>query len=270
MMEHLHTPFLDKPDVIDRCMPNGVRAMDLRMRLDKFSLPMGFDAWIDFLESRTEDNILWTYLWLRPKVILLGCQMQLLLVMLKLNCTRPYTPSRVMRQLGRSQDVPPVVDLLKDVEYFKDQALGESKYKYFWNHATKLGVDTFKEGLDNLGYTQRYEISLQTIPWGISRPLPLQLRGRIQEECIVDDSQDESAGSKVETLRVQLSDLLKTVERCQNNLCRCTPHKAGIRARKFFPNIRVSLQDMRQNLNGRRRTSQTSPSQPGSSCRAPV
>ena len=87
-------------------------------------------------------------------------------------------------------------------------------------------MDTFKESLHNPGYTQRYEISLQTIPWGISRPLPLQLRGRIQEECIVDDSQDESAGSKVETLRVQLADLFKTVERCQKNLSKCTPHEA--------------------------------------------
>ncbi|PHT43438.1 hypothetical protein CQW23_17463 [Capsicum baccatum] len=161
---------------------------------------------------------------------------QLPLVMLGLNCTRPYSPSRVMRQLGRLQDVPPAVDLLKDVEYFKDQALGEIKYEQFWKHATKLA----------------------------------QLRRRIQEECIVDDHQDESAGSKVETLRVQLADLFKTVERCQNNLSKCTPHEAGIRARSFFPNIRVSLQDMLQSLNGRKRASQAGPSQPGSSRRALV
>ena len=114
---------------------------------------MRVDAWIEFLESRTRDNILWTYLWLRPKIVLLSCQSQLPLVMLGLNCTRPYSPSRVMRQLGRLQDVPPAVDLLKDIEYFKDQALGESKYEQFWKHATKLGVDTLKESLDNPGYT---------------------------------------------------------------------------------------------------------------------
>ena len=58
-----------------------------------------------------------------------------------------------MCQLGRLQDMPPIVDLLKDVEYFKDQALCESKYEQFWKHATKLGVDTLKESLDNLGHT---------------------------------------------------------------------------------------------------------------------
>ena len=268
-MEHLHAPSLVRPDVLDRCIPNRVKAMDSRLRLDKFSLPVGVEAWIEFLESRTRDNILWTYLWLRPKIVLLGCQTQLPLVMLGLNCTRPYSPSRVMRQLGRLQDVPPAVDLLKDVEYFKDQALGESKYEQFWKHATKLGVDTLKESLDNPGHTQGYEVWLQSIPRGISQPLPAQLRGRIQEECIVDDHQDESVGSKVETLRVQLADLFKTVERCQNNLSKCTPHEAGIRARSFFPGIRVSLQDMLQSLNGRKRTSEAGPYQPGSSRRAP-
>lgn len=73
MMEHLHAPSLVRPDVLDRCIPNRVKAMDSRLRLDKFSLPVGVDAWIEFLESRTGDNILWTYLWLRPKIILLGC-----------------------------------------------------------------------------------------------------------------------------------------------------------------------------------------------------
>ena len=73
-----------------------------------------------------------------------------------------------MRQLGRLQDVPPAVDLLKDVEYFKDQALGENKYEQFWKHATKLGVDTLKESLDNPGYTQGYGVWLQSVPRGIS------------------------------------------------------------------------------------------------------
>ena len=166
--------------------------------------------------------------------------------------------------------MPPAVDLLKDVEYFKDQALGESKYEQFWKHATKLGVDTLKESLDNSGYTQGYGVWLQSIPRGISQPLPAQLRGRIQEDCIVDDHQDESVGSKVETLRVQLADLFKTVERCQNNLSKCTPHEAGLWAQSFLPSIRVSLQDMLQSLNGRKRTSKAGPSQPGLSRRAPV
>ena len=124
-------------------------------------------------------------------------------------------------------------------------------------------MDTLKEGLDNPGYTQGYGVWLQSIPRGISQLLPAQLRGRIQEECIVDDHQDKSAGSKVETLRVQLADLFKTVERCQNNLSKCTPHEAGIRARSFYPGIRVSLQGMLQSLNGRKRTLLEGPSQPG-------
>ncbi|KAF3626654.1 hypothetical protein FXO37_30260 [Capsicum annuum] len=38
-----------------------------RMRFDKCSLPVGFNAWVEFLEARTHDIILWTYRWLNPK-----------------------------------------------------------------------------------------------------------------------------------------------------------------------------------------------------------
>ncbi|KAF3654666.1 hypothetical protein FXO38_15028 [Capsicum annuum] len=115
-----------RSDVIDRCVSERVKAMNHRMRFDKFSLPIGIDAWIEFLESRTEDNILWTYLWFHPNIILCGCRVQPFLVLLGINCTRPYSPFMVMHQLGRLEDVLPVMDLLKDAEYFKDQALGEN------------------------------------------------------------------------------------------------------------------------------------------------
>ena len=75
MIEHLHEPSLIRLDVIDHCMPERVNATNQRMRFDMFSLPIGIDAWIEFLESRTEDNIMWTYLWFRPKIILCGCRM---------------------------------------------------------------------------------------------------------------------------------------------------------------------------------------------------
>ncbi|KAF3658884.1 putative benzoate carboxyl methyltransferase-like [Capsicum annuum] len=163
MMEHLHAPFLVRADVVDRCLDDRVYAMEERMHFDKFSLPLGVNAQLN------------------PKAILFGCLMQPLLVLIGLKCTRPYSSSRVMRQLGRKQDIPPMMDLQKNVEFFKDIAKGE-----------------------------------------ISKPLPMQLRGRVQNECIVNDRQDEDAEAKVEALRVQLSSLLTTVERQQL----IDPHRA--------------------------------------------
>ena len=58
MMEHLHAPSLVRPNVLDHCIPNRVKVIDSRLRLDKFSLPVGVDVWIKFLESRTRDNVL--------------------------------------------------------------------------------------------------------------------------------------------------------------------------------------------------------------------
>ena len=34
VMEHLHAPSLVRPDVLDRCIPNRVKAMDSKLRLD--------------------------------------------------------------------------------------------------------------------------------------------------------------------------------------------------------------------------------------------
>ncbi|KAF3672955.1 Aluminum-activated malate transporter 8 [Capsicum annuum] len=222
--KHLNAPSLIRPDVIDRCMPNRVKASGKRMCVSKCSLPVGIEAWIEFPESRAEYTILWRCPWLRQKTILSGCQMQLLLVMIGPNCTRPYTPARVMRQLGRLQDVPPVVDLLKDVEYFKNQALGESKYERFLNHVTEMGVETFKEGLDNPGYTPRYEIRLQIIPRGLvcstlaSHPYFTRSKAKLAmasweiENSLIDPNQDprkESSERNDEVLRIrqQLIDL---------------------------------------------------------------
>lgn len=103
-MEHLYSPSLVKPDVIDHFLNERVNAIEQRMHFDKFSLPIGVNAWVEFLEARTHDNILWTYCWLDPKVILSGCCMQPLLVLIGLKYARPYSSSRVMRQLGRLQD----------------------------------------------------------------------------------------------------------------------------------------------------------------------
>lgn len=164
-------PSLVRADVVDCILDDQVYAMEETMRFYKFSLLVGVNALVEFLEARTHDNILWTYRWLNPKVIFSGCRMQPLLLLIGLKCTRPYSPSRVMHQLGRDQDIPPILDLQKDIEYFKDIAKGEIRYEQFWLNATKMGVDSFKIGLDNHGYTQRYRVWLQSIPRGVSRPL---------------------------------------------------------------------------------------------------
>ena len=54
MMEHLYVPSLVRPDVLDRCIPNRVKAMGQKMCFAKFSLPMGIDAWIEFIQTQPE------------------------------------------------------------------------------------------------------------------------------------------------------------------------------------------------------------------------
>nr|XP_009778514.1 PREDICTED: uncharacterized protein LOC104227856 [Nicotiana sylvestris]XP_009778515.1 PREDICTED: uncharacterized protein LOC104227856 [Nicotiana sylvestris] len=110
MIEHLHPATMFEKDVIDRCLRDRMKCIEHRMTFDKFALPLGVQDWVDYLGSLTEEKILWSYLWIDLDVILAGSRMQDFLVLIGLWCTRPYTPARVMRQLGRRQEVPYILD----------------------------------------------------------------------------------------------------------------------------------------------------------------
>nr|XP_009757691.1 PREDICTED: uncharacterized protein LOC104210483 [Nicotiana sylvestris]XP_016477763.1 PREDICTED: uncharacterized protein LOC107799190 [Nicotiana tabacum] len=95
MMEHLHTASLLCP--IDRALRYRVVCIEHRMKSPKFTYPIGVTAWIEFLGSRTNGNVLWAYLWLPLDDILVGCLMHPFLMLIGLKCVRLYTPVRVMR-----------------------------------------------------------------------------------------------------------------------------------------------------------------------------
>ncbi|XP_016482048.1 uncharacterized protein LOC107802975 [Nicotiana tabacum] len=110
MMEHLHPATMFEKDMIDRCLRDRVKCIEHRMAFDKFALPLRVQDWVDYLGSLTEEKILWSYQWIDLDVILAGSRVQDFLVLIGLWCTRPYTPTRVMRQLGRRQKVPYIPD----------------------------------------------------------------------------------------------------------------------------------------------------------------
>ncbi|OIT28570.1 hypothetical protein A4A49_53927, partial [Nicotiana attenuata] len=138
---------------------------------------LGLLAWIDYLGSLTKEKILWSYLWIDLDVILGGCRVQDFLVVIGLWCTRPYTPARVMRQLGRRQKVPYIPDSRDFIGEFDTMPHREADIQTYWRHAMKMGRDTLAVDPHSLGYTHEYFIWLQSTQQGVSRPLPRCVRG---------------------------------------------------------------------------------------------
>nr|XP_016490777.1 PREDICTED: uncharacterized protein LOC107810502 [Nicotiana tabacum] len=176
MMEHLHTASLLCP--IDRALRDRVVCIERRMKYPKFMYPVGVTAWIESLGLRTNGNVLWAYLWLPLDDILVGCLMQPFLMLIGLKCVRSYTPIRVMRQLGRRQEEPPTLNLRRHIINFSKKAADEIRYVQYWNNAKRMKKNTLVKDVGRPECTQEYLIWLQSIPPGVSTPLPAQLRGR--------------------------------------------------------------------------------------------
>ncbi|OIT21200.1 hypothetical protein A4A49_65651, partial [Nicotiana attenuata] len=153
LMEHLHPATMFEKDVIDRCLRDRVKCIEHRMKLDKFALSLGVQAWIYYLGSLTEEKISWSYLWIDLDVILAGSRVQDLLVLIGLWCTRPYTHARVMRRLGRRQEVPYIPDTRDFIREFETMAHREVDIQTYWRHAMKMDRYTLAAGPHSPGYT---------------------------------------------------------------------------------------------------------------------
>ncbi|OIT01976.1 hypothetical protein A4A49_56815, partial [Nicotiana attenuata] len=153
LIEHLHPATMFEKDVIDRCLRDRVKCIAHRITFDKFALPLGVKAWIDYLGSSTEEKILWSYLWIDLDVILAGSRMQDFLVLIGLWCTRPHTPARVMRQLGRRQEVPYIPDSRDFIREIDTMAHREVDIQTYRRHAMKMGRDTLAADPHSPGYT---------------------------------------------------------------------------------------------------------------------
>ncbi|XP_070029950.1 uncharacterized protein [Nicotiana sylvestris] len=141
-MEHLHPAAMFEKDVIDHYLRDRVKCIEHKMTFDKFALPLGVQAWVDYLGSLTKEKILWSYLWIDLDVILAGSHVQDFLVLIGLWCTRPYTPARVMRQLGRQQEVSYILDSRDFTREFDTMPHREIDIQTYWRHAMKMGRDT--------------------------------------------------------------------------------------------------------------------------------
>ncbi|OIT00121.1 hypothetical protein A4A49_54461 [Nicotiana attenuata] len=152
LIEHLHTATMFEKYVIDRCLRDRVKCIEHRMTFDKFSLPLGVQDWSGYLGYLTEEKILWSYLWIDLDVILAGSRVQDFLVLIGLWCTRPYTAARVVRQLGRRQEVPYIPYSRDFIREFDTMAHKEVDIQTYWRHAMKMGRDTVAADPHSPGY----------------------------------------------------------------------------------------------------------------------
>ncbi|OIT33916.1 hypothetical protein A4A49_52216 [Nicotiana attenuata] len=248
MMEHLHTASLLCP--IDCALRDRVVCIERRMKFPKFTYPVGFIAWIEFLGLRTNGNVLWAYLWLPLDEILVGCRMQPFLMLIGLKCVRSYTPE------------PPTLNLRRHIMNFSRKAADEIKYMQYWNNVKRMKKNTLVEDVGRPECTKEYLIWLQSITPGVSTPLPAQFRGRADQTNDFEDASNQDAWGKLELINSQLAGLAANVEQHSQCLFRVGLQDAGAHSRVFIPSIGISLRGMLQSLS---MTDSLGPSQPGAS-----
>ncbi|OIT19843.1 hypothetical protein A4A49_53030 [Nicotiana attenuata] len=222
MMAHLHTASL--LCLIDRALRDRVVCIECMMQSPKFTYLVGVIAWIEFLGLRTNENVLWAYLWLPLDEIVVGCRMQPFLMLIGLKCVRPYTPVRE----------PPTLNLRRHIMNFSRKAADEIKYVQYWNNAKRMKKNTLVEDVGRPKCTQEYLIWLQSITPGVSTPLLAQLRGR---EVQIDDFEEASDQDPWDKIKSQLAGLVANVEQHGQYLCRVGLQEAGAHTRVFIPII---------------------------------
>ncbi|XP_019265513.1 PREDICTED: uncharacterized protein LOC109243076 [Nicotiana attenuata] len=80
-------------------------------RVSGYELPEDAEAWFTRLCSLTINQIEWTFSWLSVKEVIYISTDVCFLLLMGLRSIQPYTPHRVLRQLGRYQMIPHDEDL---------------------------------------------------------------------------------------------------------------------------------------------------------------
>ncbi|KAH0698961.1 hypothetical protein KY284_013176 [Solanum tuberosum] len=115
MMRHLikaHNP--KEPDPLER--PNRLKSHDWWVQLNHFNMIGGQEFWYPRLQGLREENVQWSIQCLVvTKQMVIRSRKTPYLIFAGLRGTRPYAPSRVLRQLGGKQELPQIEDMTRFV-----------------------------------------------------------------------------------------------------------------------------------------------------------
>nr|XP_027101279.1 uncharacterized protein LOC113720813 [Coffea arabica]XP_027101280.1 uncharacterized protein LOC113720813 [Coffea arabica] len=80
-------------------------------RINRDSLPCNASEFVDFLKNVTDQNIRWVLDWTDCTKPVLRTQASEFILLLGTQGITAYAPKRFLRQLGRTQEIPPVLDM---------------------------------------------------------------------------------------------------------------------------------------------------------------
>ncbi|OIT22754.1 hypothetical protein A4A49_64460, partial [Nicotiana attenuata] len=151
-----------------------------------------------------------------------------------------------MRQLGRRQEVHYIPDSRDFIREFDTMAHREVDIQTYWRHTMKMGRDTLAADPHSPGYTNEYFIWLQSTQRGVSRPLPLRVRGVYDEEAtsrilrrqLMDrftQAEEAHAAERVGSLRSQLAGLVENMGQHREYLTRVSLPDACAHSRILIP-----------------------------------
>nr|XP_016457261.1 PREDICTED: uncharacterized protein LOC107781129 [Nicotiana tabacum] len=163
MIEHLcHCPqYMSYGSTEKNCIE------EFYTRVDGFNLPKGVTEWISHLSSITADQIEWTFGWLPIDEIVYMPTTGPHFLLMGLRSIQPYTPYRVLRQLGRCQIVPKDEDLsAQAVMVGPDGQFHEAAVRQIWSECQYLTANTcvrdLSKGEVSPGYLAWYKREVES------------------------------------------------------------------------------------------------------------
>jgi len=187
---------------------------EFESRVVGVEFPEGTEAWFAHLSSLTSDKIEWTFGWLpATEVVYMSAKVCYFLLM-GIRSIQPYTPHRVLRQLGRFQTVPHDEDLsVHVVELGPKAVFPEGRVRQVWNECRFLEPKTMVRDLARGEVDPNYMVWFGKrfqIPREPERPAK---RPHVQQ--FTNDSQEqwgwlakeESYRAKISKLEGQIRDL---------------------------------------------------------------
>ena len=90
-------------------------------RVNREGLPYNASEFVDFLKNMTDQNIRWVLDWTNCIKPVLHTQASEFVLLLGTQGITAYTPKRFLRQLGRTQEVPPALDMKEFTIIFDEE-----------------------------------------------------------------------------------------------------------------------------------------------------
>ncbi|XP_060213812.1 uncharacterized protein LOC132640996 [Lycium barbarum] len=122
-----------------------------------FEKPNCVEGWVRLLSHLNDDSIPWMFSWFPSEGLVFRTKIVPFLVLIGLRGLQPYTPQRILRQSGRKQNIPLVVDMDHYQADYKEGKIPFAKEVInMWKSRETMKADSIEPNIYQAGCEDNY------------------------------------------------------------------------------------------------------------------